>query len=319
MSDDDAVGLSDPALNQPVDLNYQPKRVLGVFAPETLNLFCSAHLLGKWRLLLPQLDAYFQSHRFLGHTDGRTYEPRMALLTQANPARFLSLIEEMKLTNLRPGQNIIIEQSHFDHGRIESIQQGWERCTNKPTLLFVDTIPNYLPNGKINEFADVRDFCLELNQWAHDKVTIVGTTFSAKQRAGQGYDRTLDQIIGSANWPKHAGTCAFLELPPSSDESSPMRRLRIGSGTSAWSESYWEFDAFGRLVPSLPSYQWDTKLDHKLDAKPVGEPFRAAEIVSWCAEEAVPPTTMKRWISRQLSDGRMQRIRKGMYIRPQVC
>lgn len=318
MSIPDAEGLS-PAFDQPADSNYRPNRVLGILAPRQVNLIASAPSMGKWRFLLPQLDTYVRENKFLGYTNG--LEPaRLGLLTQFHPDKFTSLIEKLHLTALTP-QTLPIIQSSFEHDHLEPIEESYSRFSNRPTVLVVDSLHAFMPSGKINDFGEVRDYCHRLLRWLDSRnLTILATVYTAKQRSGQGYERTLEKIIGSTNWVTSSGFSIVIDHPPGeTDETTPMRHILFAHDQERWQESYWEFDSVGKMVRSVPPQQWRDRMDSKLAEMELNEPFRTAIMVAWAEQVGIAGTSLKQWIGEKRRDGELLPIRKGMYKRPKVC
>jgi hypothetical protein len=318
MSTEDAVGLSDPAFDQPADANYRPNRILGILSPRSINIIAGQARVGKLRLLLSQLHAYHLDNRFLGFTNGQQ-SPRMGLLTNEHPDRFTATIESLKLSTLNP-QSLPVIQSSFDHDHMEPIESAYERFPNHPNLLIVHGLHSFMPSGKISEFGDVRDFCRKLSHWCHEKnVTILATAIMAKQKMGQGYEHVLDRIIGSTNWVTWAGTCIIIDQIEGESLTSPLRKVVVASRDEQWHESAWEFDAGGRLVPSIAPLHWYEQMDKHLDGVVFDQPLRTAELVSWSQEIGIASTSLKQWIRDKIREGDLSKIRKGMYKRPRIC
>ena len=318
MSLNDAAAKTALALEQPADATFRPDRLLGILSPYQLNFVAAGTMLGKWRLILPQLNQYLADGRFFSHGDGRHAPPRMGLVTQGSPTRFTSMCAAMKLDRLTP-QNLPIVQTKIGES-FEDIQSSYDKFFNHPQLLIVDSLHSFMHSGEISKFGDVRDFTHRLQEWAERKqVTILATVLKAKTKAGQGYERTLDGVLGSVRWIAGAGTFITIDYPSDQPETTSKRRVMIAGHDSAWIESEWEFDPIGRLVPAQPTFKWHERMMRYLDQKPLGVPFRTAEMNSWAVVEEVPLSTMKLWIREMESKGEIRRIRKGMYTRPQVC
>lgn len=275
--------------------------------------------MGKWRFLLPQLDRYVRENKFLGYTNGME-RARMGIVTQASPEKFTSLYSSLQLGALTP-QTLPIIQAQIQHERIESIEEVWERFDNRPNFIVVDSLHSFMPSGKINEFGDVRDFLLRLRRWCEAKnITILATVPTAKQKMGQGYERPLERILGASNWPVDSGTALVIDYPKGeTDELTPMRRILLALHSEQWRETFWEFDALGRMQQSISPLAWRERLDDKLYAMPIDQPFRTSEMVCWAEQFGVPPSSLKLWISEKRRDGELTQVRKGMYKRPRMC
>jgi hypothetical protein len=320
MSSDDAAGAATArALCQPANAIYRPDHLLGVLSPARLNLLAAASGMGKWPLLLPQLNQYLADRRFFGHTDGRTEAPRVGLLTQDNPARFTSLIKTLKLDLLNPS-NFPIIHTPFKDDMIEPIESAYSKFSNRPQLLIVHSLHSYMPSGEVSRFSDVRAFRQRLQSWATERnVTILATVLKAKSKIGQGYERPMDGVLGSVKWVTEIGAFIAIDYPQGHPHTTSHRTVLVAPQLSAWVETEWEFDPLGRLIPAEAVYLWQERMRQHLSAKTPGEPFRTAEIHSWAEQEMVPIPTAKLWIAERVADGELVRIRKGMYKRTHLC
>ena len=308
------------ALDQPALANYRPKHLLGLLSPARLNLLAGASGLGKWPLLLPQLNQYFADRRFFSYTDGRHEPPRMGILTQDNPQRFVDLIRDLKLDLLHPQNLPILQATYHDEGIVEPIESCYARFPNAPQILIIHSLHSFMPSGEVSRFSDVRAFRQRLQSWATAKnVTLLATVTKAKSKVGQGYERARDGVLGSVKWVTEIGAFIAIDYPQGHPETTSHRRVLISPQQSSLIESEWEFDPHGRLVPSEAVYLWQERMKKHLQAKTPGEPFRTAEILSWAEQEMVPVPTAKLWIADRVSEGELIRIRKGMYKRTHLC
>jgi hypothetical protein len=153
------------------------------------------------------------------------------------------------------------------------------------------------------------------DQFCENYLTIIGTTHIPKMKINEGYARTRDKIFGSVAGPAVAGTIIVMDGDPKSPGKIEMTICPRNS--KEFKVKYCRTDDGAlALVASDDKAQDDgafSLFDKKLDELEIESTIASSIIRKWKQEFDVSKATTYRWLEARIFEGRLERLRPGLF------
>lgn len=172
-------------------------------------------------------------------------------------------------------------------------------------LLVLDSI-GVLCRGRITEHNIVADFLRKVHDiCTHEHLTIIGTGPHGKDAQGEPRSR----FLGSVAWGEHASTMVVLE----GKEDSQDRIVRVMGAGFAPETHIYELGDDGKFILANDESAGFGGLDMHLGKLQPGEEFETSTAFGWAKTMDLSRATLNRWLSQRLTDGIIERPKKGTY------
>jgi hypothetical protein len=319
MSDDETVGLSDPAFNQPVDCPTRPELTLGHFEPESINLLAGDPYTGKTRLMLCEANRYRSTGKFLNRRDGRAIPSLIGMICRKHEVyKVQKIIKSCHLDHISTSKTFPIVPLRTNPHGVESIIASYSDFGHpRPSVLFIDVPIQTFGEGNINEGATADAVYARLREFCHDKgVTILVTALTVKRKMNEGYARSAQTVSGSGGWTMSTDVAMFLDLPERcTDETSRNRRLLINAHNDETHHLFLEFFPEGTVAVIATPQDWEEQLAAQLADYPDDAPLSTAQMLLWGADAKISRRNVERWITEMRKAKCLTFKHKGMYTK----
>lgn len=180
------------------------------------------------------------------------------------------------------------------------------------SLLILDGI-GVLCQGRITEYNVVAEFMSRLSRLAiRERITIIGLGPMAK--SGNETPRASRELfLGSVAWGEHAETIILIDKDEASEPQSSTRTVTVLPTNAPPQVLKYDFDQRGRLVSLTDESLPEMMLDAKLYSLQPGDEFLADAALDWGRECGASRSSIFRWLKRIVEDGRVEKLRRGMY------
>jgi len=287
----------------------------------SINILCGPPYSGKDKLLQTAIRNYTDHGEWLGST--APLFPEMD-----DPLPMTARVGAISATGLPLPATIPQVQWKDFHRKNDERPMTIERLFElfaepRPQLLVVDGFQKLMPGGKINDYCEVAHWGSYLHGWCRSQdVTMIGTAPASKTREEDGGYAPHDRVLGSVGWAQLAYTLWLIDLVDRRNNEEAARstqRLLItlthGPHPTSW--VYYDLDSNDWLVPSLTSPHacdaaWREGLAEMVAANSQN-PLRTSQIVELAATLGISKPTVERWLHDMWDEGRILKIRKGMY------
>lgn len=281
----------------------------------SLNILCGPPFAAKDKLLRTAVRDYLAAGHWLGSRapisdDG---EPELARVGFIGPGRSL------------PSEVAYVSWATWDSRSVApaTLPALYDQFPEpRPQLLIVDNIQSLMPGGKVNDYCPVMWWGRDLSSWmqAHD-VTLIGLAPATKSREEEGGYPPFNRILGSVAWAQIAHTVWLLDLVDRRITAEAMASsirvlITMTHGPHPTSWVYYDLDSEGWLVPTLgppapTEAVWRAALAASASAE--DSDIKTGQFVAWGDSLGVSKATVDRWLADMLDEGRIARIRKGLW------
>lgn len=282
----------------------------GILPTNEIHLIIGPSGVGKTRWLIPMIDDWFhgrpvfdlpshpQSFGYL--VCDRTIDSTAFTIESMgyDPSQFLLKSMMNNNEDLHPDSLDILFPRHI-------------------RVLFIEAIAALVPNGKINDYQTVLKFYRALSHLIvkRKNLTIIGSIHTPKAWSGEELINTREKALGSVAWAACGSTILDLSFVDPKDPASTQRRLSIMPRNTPGHAVMLDFDKRGRLVVDENDHAAEFMLDMEFNKLPIGEDIPVAAIFELGTGHKVPKRSMERWVQKKVSDGYLERLRKGFYRR----
>lgn len=181
------------------------------------------------------------------------------------------------------------------------------------SLLILDGI-GVLCQGRITEYNVVAEFMSRLSRLAiRERITIIGLGPMAK--SGNETPRASRELfLGSVAWGEHAETIILIDKDEASEPQSSTRTVTVLPTNAPPQVLKYDFDPVGRLILLTDNSTQEMMLDTKLSALPPGEEFSGEYVLDWAKEVGMSRSAAYRWLKQQMEAGRVEKLRRNVYV-----
>jgi len=184
-------------------------------------------------------------------------------------------------------------------------------------LIIIDAIGSLVDDGKLSDYRKVQSLlCDATRECQYKHLTMLGLGHTAKVREGEQFKNPRERFLGSVAWGGFSDTMFCIEPTNPEDPRDPGRKVLVLPRNSASLAFDYAFDATGRLVQTQ---ELDTELTLDVNLLKVasGAELTTATIFAWAGEGAAK-RSVERWIAEAIQQGKLERVRRGIYKRPSV-
>lgn len=198
---------------------------------------------------------------------------------------------------------------------VQGITQAMPKLLPHGGVLCLDGMQIICQDG--NNYNSVANFTRSLRMAAeHYKITVIGLCHNAKAKQGEEYAHPRDKIMGSVAWGATVGTVLGLD-----NKSDVDKTLWVCPRTSHEYSVILSREKSGKII--LRNEDDDTvnsmTLTARLDELEPGSKVERATMLAWGVDAGLSETTVERWITKQcVKNGKLQRVGRGMYAKPQL-
>ena len=214
----------------------------------SISVIAGTSGVGKTRLIIPGLLAQRLHAPFLGHASaGYSFA---IIGADRGEHDFYRTMESMRFPlDAFPFQRVPL--TAFDLKAVQAICNSIEALNPMPEFIFVEGLDMMLSN--VNDAHTVAMFVSGLQTIAtHYHLSILGSVGSPKAKAGQDYNLTRDNIIGTGTWGR--GVCTVFLMQYADSKDSKGKRIVTVAARGAREEKFTlEFqDGMLVVVPNDP-------------------------------------------------------------------
>lgn len=284
----------------------------GIFPTNEIHLVIGPSGVGKTRWLIPMIDDWHHGRSVL---DLPSYPQTFGYLvcdrTSASTALTIKSMgydpQEFLLKSIMDRDNPEFHPDILDKLFPRNIR-----------VLFVEALAVLVPSGKINDYQTIVKFYSVLNQLIRKRknLTIIGSIHTPKAWEGEGLSNTREKALGSVAWAACGGTIIDLSFVDPKDARSPERWLTIMPRNSNFGSAVkLAFDGRGRLVVAPEDLSAEFLMDMELLKLPFAEDFPTAIFFDLGDKHKIAKRTTERWLPKKVSNGQLEKVRKGIYRR----
>jgi hypothetical protein len=196
-----------------------------------------------------------------------------------------------------------------DSGLLQSF-----RIPRTTKLIILDGMTSLCPDGKINDHKVVANFLANLATLCQARdMTIIGTVHATKTKENEKILKPRERIVGSTAWAAYSETIVILDPADATNDSS-RRILDIMPRNSAHIHKTLEFSPSGRLVEVEDENTQSGKflLEQYLDNYSTGQEIPTSALLD-ARDNGISLRTMERWIAELVTEGKLEKVRKGVY------
>jgi hypothetical protein len=180
-------------------------------------------------------------------------------------------------------------------------------------VLFIDAFGTLVPGGKINDYATVGSWLREVNRKCkREHMTIIGLGHSTKTKEGETFNNPRQRFLGSVAWGGFVDTMIFIEPENAEDPTDTSRRIFVLPRNSAELSMRYHFSSNGRLVSSDDECD-SFILESKLKTIPAGSEVESSTLQEWGEASGLSRRSVFNWIKQAISDGKLSKVRHGVY------
>jgi len=191
----------------------------------------------------------------------------------------------------------------------------------RPNFIYIDGFTGMCPQAKINDYGTVSKWLATLQMFCQRKnITILGAVHATKTKEGERYTNPRQRVAGSVAWAGYSETIVVVE-PPEGDKDDGHRKILLLPRNSVSDTVGMEFNQAGDLQVSTSSNDAKGAEQFVLgnivaqEIKP-GEEFYYLRIWTKAKEKGVNRRTFDRWLAKEVENGVLVRVKKGIYRKP---
>lgn len=282
--------------------------VPSIWPKRRLNLVFGPSGAGKTYWLLPQIYALMAGEPVLGHP---TKPVKIAYVCCDRSSEDAN--ETIEKLGFDP--RLLPKYSFMDNDDPLGIDSVIRWLPLGTELLVVEAIAGLLPgNGqnKISDYHAIMGFGRIVNRFMRTwGASFWGTTHSPKLKKDEAFLHNRDNALGSALWGGICGTMIEIQY----DEKSQQRMIRFMTRHDEPYTEFYEFNDSNRLV-SVSEGTANVILNLWLN-KITSPEITTAQAIEMASSHNLSEITAKRWLSEKEDEGRLFRVKRGIYtIRP---
>jgi hypothetical protein len=184
-------------------------------------------------------------------------------------------------------------------------------------VIFLDGFTSLSPDGNIIDYAVVSQFLLELGAWCERaNMTVFGLGHTTKLKMGNEIVQARECAIGSVAWAGYSSSLVKITQTDPTDPDSPLRTVNVQPRGAAPQTIAYTFTSDGVLEMIVPPSPPEDTLVQVLTQFGPGEDIPIDVLAE--ALKDLPKRSKYNWLERMATEGKLERVRKGVYRVPMV-
>ncbi len=188
----------------------------------------------------------------------------------------------------------------------------------RPDFIYIDGFTSLVPGGHLNNYSIVAKWLAQLQRFAAKmNITILGACHTTKVKEGEKFTNPRQRVAGSVAWAGFSDTVILIE--PTDDPKKPTHRS-LGLLPRNGAEEFIElaFNDKGQLAKpdDNPARTEEAQFlfDNILEQHVQGEEMFYMKLKALALKSKLALRTLDFHLDKAIQDGRIRRVRKGIYM-----
>ena len=290
---------------------------------EDMFPFGQLHLLGgpsggnKTTLAFMMLECLAKGTPFLG----RSVAPaKVAFVSGDRPTR--SVLETQDRCEVSFPVFSMVDENLVGEDLVQKvIPRLTAMCGYRPDFIYVDGFTALCPGGFHNNYSVVAKWLASLQRYCGRMgITIVGACHTAKTKEGESFLDPRQRILGSVAWAGFSETVLIIE-PLWDDKTKLKRVLHILPRNRQNDEMILKLNSQGQLTLPEKTQHAETitnfVMESVLMAYPPGTEVLYGGLRETAVSKGIQSRTFERWVARYVEDGKLIKVKRGVYVIPE--